>query len=99
MRYGTWKSAMQNLKKPLSTSTSSPSSEDAAEVTLDPTPDTQSGAVEHGRRHTAPDTAHQTRRIQFNRFRRIVVFFLFMFYRWLVLEIVLRRLLGEKFVA
>src|SRR5258708_34581709 len=99
MRYGTWKSEMHNLKKPPSTSTSSPNSEHTPEVTLDPTPGAESGTVEHGQRHVAPDTAHQTRRIQFNRFRRIVVFFVFMFYRWLVLEILLRKLLGYKFVT
>src|SRR5262249_37294319 len=93
---------MQNLKKPLSTSTSSPSTESATDITLDSVTETQSGqtgTAEHGQRHLAPDAAHQTRRIQFNRFRRIVLFFLLLFYRWLFLEIVLHRLLGEKFVA
>src|SRR5438105_877041 len=106
---------MQNLKKQRSTFTSSPSSDAprAFGVPIAPMPDAASEAAaasekvegqkaqttEHGGRHVTPDAAHKPFRLRRTRYRRIITFFVLMFARWIAWEVVLRRLLGEHFVA
>jgi predicted unusual protein kinase regulating ubiquinone biosynthesis (AarF/ABC1/UbiB family) len=98
---------MQNLKKQPSTSTSLPNPEgpDGApvfgvEAQAMPVPEPQSqDTTDHSGRHTAPDSAHRPFKLNRRRHRRIVLFFGMLFYRTLLWEVVLRRLLGERFVA
>src|SRR5260221_906094 len=110
MLYGIWKLAMQNLKKPLSTSTSllNPENPDGAivfGVKVQPMPAAELAEPEvqertdHSGRHTAPDTAHVPYKLNRRRHRRIVLFFGLLFGRTLLWEVVLRRVLGNRFVA
>ncbi len=101
---------MQNLKKPLSTSTSllNPENPDGAivfGVKVQPMPAAELAEPEvqeradHSGRHTAPDTAHIPYKLNRRRHRRIVLFFGLLFGRTLLWEVVLRRVLGNRFVA
>jgi predicted unusual protein kinase regulating ubiquinone biosynthesis (AarF/ABC1/UbiB family) len=99
---------MQNLKKTPLTSTSSPNhngSDDGIDesvkafgVSIAPMPAAQKLA-EHAGPHTAPDAAHRPYKIDRDRYNRIVIFFGMLFARTLLWEVVLRRVLGNRFVA
>src|SRR5258707_3157162 len=98
---------MQNLKKPPSTSISSPNHNGSGEsentkafgVTIAPMPAAQAAVLEeHAGPHVAPDAAHRPYEIDRGRYYRIVGFFGLLFARTLLWEVVLRRVLGTKFV-
>ncbi|HLY27154.1 MAG TPA: AarF/UbiB family protein [Aggregatilineales bacterium] len=101
---------MQNLKKPPSTSTSSPKPDPiiAFGVPLGPMPEAEAEAPhgdhvvngeDHAGRHVAPDRAHREYKLKTGRYRRILLFFIFLFSRTILWEMLLRRVLGERFVA
>lgn len=95
---------MQNLKNRRSTSTSSPNTDGKVlfGVPLGPMLEEQQpepAPAENPPRPTAPDAAHRPYRFRGNRYRRIVLFFGFLFARIIAWEVVIRRLAGDRFVA
>src|SRR5258708_17883525 len=94
MLYGIWKLAMQNLKKPLSTSTSllNPENPDGAivfGVKVQPMPAAELAEPEvqqradHSGPHTTPDTAHVPYKLNRRRHRRTLLLFALLFGRTL----------------
>ncbi len=68
-------------------------------MTIAPMPAAQAAVLEeHAGPHVAPDAAHRPYEIDRGRYYRIVGFFGLLFARTLLWEVVLRRVLGTKFV-
>lgn len=102
---------MQNLKKPLSVFTSSPSP-DAPSTTaigslLKPMPSAEDEVLNQNQvqsqipaaRPSQPDSTHRPFKLRGGRFRRTVWFFLSMFARLLIWELLIKKITGERFVA